>query len=262
MTYAQFLMIFLAFPIVLLVLATRRHLTRSRWGMLFLMSFIALVYTTPWDNYLVASGVWWYDADLVLGIVFGWVPLEEYLFFILEPLLTGLWVFYAGDRFLAPRASFVANPALRRKAVFIVGLVWLGAVAILLAGWQPGTYLGLEIGWMLPPMMLQMAFGADLLWHYRRSVIGSIVLASIYYSLADAIAIRLGIWTIDPAQSLRFYLGGVLPVEELIFFVLTNTLIVFGLTLMLARESQARFYLLLQAIVGRARVTLLGRSQE
>jgi lycopene cyclase domain-containing protein len=262
MTYAQFLMVFLAFPIVLLVFATRRYLTRSRWGMLFLMSFIALVYTTPWDNYLVASGVWWYDADLVLGIVFGWVPLEEYAFFVLEPLLTGLWVLYAGGRFPPSRAPFVGNPALRQRAVFITGLVWLGAVAILLAGWQPGTYLGLEIGWMVPPMVLQMAFGADIIWHHRRAVTFSIVSASIYYSLADALAIGLGIWTIDPAQSLRVYLGGILPVEELIFFILTNTLIVFGMTLMLARESQDRFCLFLQATRGRARAIRLGRSRE
>jgi cobalamin synthase len=36
---------------------------------------LALVYTTPWDNYLVASGIWWYDPQLVTGITLGWVPL-------------------------------------------------------------------------------------------------------------------------------------------------------------------------------------------
>jgi hypothetical protein len=33
---------------------------------------------------------------------------------------------------------------------------------------------------------------------------------------------------------------GVLPIEEIIFFLLTNTLIVFGATLVLAEESQER----------------------
>jgi lycopene cyclase domain-containing protein len=53
---------------------------------------IAVVYTTPWDNYLVATGVWWYDPQLVTGLVLGWVPIEEYTFFIVQPILAGLWL--------------------------------------------------------------------------------------------------------------------------------------------------------------------------
>lgn len=53
---------------------------------------IALIYTTPWDNYLVASGVWFYDPARVWNIILGWVPLEEYIFFILQTILTGLIV--------------------------------------------------------------------------------------------------------------------------------------------------------------------------
>jgi lycopene cyclase domain-containing protein len=59
---------------------------------------IALVYTTPWDNYLVATNVWWYDPELVTGIVIGWVPIEEYTFFILQPILGGLWIFFLRNR--------------------------------------------------------------------------------------------------------------------------------------------------------------------
>ena len=62
---------------------------------------IALLYTTPWDNYLVATGVWWYDPALVTGLTLGWVPIEEYTFFILQTLLAGLWL-----AFLARRLEF------------------------------------------------------------------------------------------------------------------------------------------------------------
>ncbi len=51
---------------------------------------VALAYTTPWDNYLVATGVWYYDPARVWNIVLGYVPLEEYLFFVLQVTLTGL----------------------------------------------------------------------------------------------------------------------------------------------------------------------------
>ena len=113
-------------------------------------------------------------------------------------------------------------------------------VVNLVSRWQPGTYLALELVWALPPIMLQLWFGADILWRYRKLVFLSIVPLTLYLSAADALAIDWGTWTIDPAQSLNIYLGGVLPIEELIFFLLTNILVTFGVTLILAAESHER----------------------
>jgi hypothetical protein len=47
---------------------------------------------------------------------------------------------------------------------------------------------------------------------------------------------------------LEIYLGGVLPVEEFIFFLVTNTLLVFGITLALARPSLEQFARLRQRL--------------
>ncbi len=65
---------------------------------------------------------------------------------------------------------------------------------------------------------------------------------TLFFSAADALAIGFwGIWTIDPAQSLNIFLGGLLPVEEFVFFLLTNTLVIFGVMLVMAQESHVRF---------------------
>ena len=216
--------------------------------MLLLLSAVALVYTTPWDNYLVATRVWWYNSDLVLGIILGWVPLEEYAFFVLQPILTGLWVLYWGRRLSLSHGLAVTSPRLRWVTTLVGGLVWLGVGAILVAGWQPGTYMALEVGWMVPPILLQLSFGADILWHQRRWISFSLASATLYYSLADALAISAGTWTIDPAQSLPILLGGVLPLEEFVFFFLTNTLIVFGVVLMLSMESHDRIRHMMQSL--------------
>ena len=122
----------------------------------------------------------------------------------------------------------------------LLGIIWLATAVILIIDWNPGTYLALELIWALPPIALQFAFGADILWQYRRLVLLSIVPLTLYLSFADALAINWGTWTIDPAQSLNIYLGGVLPIEEFIFFLLTNVLIVFGITLVLAQASHRR----------------------
>ena len=250
MTYFGFLLRFLVVPILILGVLTWRDLRRGRalpgdlrflspWRILVILVGIAVIYTTPWDNYLVATRVWWYDPALVTGITLGWVPLEEYTFFVLQTLLTGLWLLFLARR-IPMRSPMRARKNLRLVPAVGVGLLWLGAIIVLWSNWQPGTYLGLELVWALPPILLQLALGADILWHYRRLVGASLLTMTLYLSAMDLLAIHSGTWTINPAKTLGIFLGGVLPIEEVIFFLLTNTLLVFGLLLALANESARR----------------------
>ncbi|MBN8501714.1 MAG: lycopene cyclase domain-containing protein, partial [Sphingomonadales bacterium] len=64
--------------------------SRSVWITILVQVVIAVVYTTPWDNYLVATRVWWYNPGLVTGFVIGYVPIEEYTFFVLQTVLMPL----------------------------------------------------------------------------------------------------------------------------------------------------------------------------
>lgn len=89
-TYGHFLLVFLCVPIVVLGVILRRHLTGQYVRIVGSLALIAVAYTTPWDNFIVANGVWTYDPARVWGIILGYVPLEEYLFFVLQPALAGL----------------------------------------------------------------------------------------------------------------------------------------------------------------------------
>ncbi len=91
MTYPLFLLIFLVIPVTLLAWVLRRRMRVAWWRRALALTIIAaLIYTTPWDNYLVATRVWSYDPSRVWNVVVGVVPLEEYLFFVLQTTLTGL----------------------------------------------------------------------------------------------------------------------------------------------------------------------------
>ncbi len=250
-TYFTFLLLFLGIPILSLLGLTfwdrrqgkRRPSRLSHWPAalgILLHVVIAVLYTTPWDNYLVATKVWWYDPGLVTGVTLGWVPIEEYTFFVVQPILGGLWLWFLARRLSAPANDTSLRTGLRWQSVLIGFVIWMTAVVILLVGWQPGTYLALELGWAMVPIMLQFAFGADILWRYRRLVFLSLVPLTLYLSAADALAINFGTWTISPSQSLNILLGGILPIEEFIFFLITNTLITFGLVLIWAEESHER----------------------
>ena len=250
MTYFSFLLLFLVVPIGILLILTVRDRQRGKiavgflggwsvWLAIGLHVILAIVYTTPWDNYLVATRVWYYNPDLISGVVLGWVPLEEYIFFVLETVLVGLWWLLLVRRV---KTSGVFRP--RRKINFVLTAVlaalWLLTIGVLVSGWKPGTYLSLILVWALPAIMLQLAFGADILWHFRKIVIFAILPVFLYISAADMLAITSGIWAIDPAQSLNIWIWA-LPFEEAVFFLVTAMIICFGLTLSLERNSQERW---------------------
>lgn len=254
LTYFAFLAVFLLPPLlIVLAINLRDHLrgkqlppalqTWPLWAVVSAHVLVALVYTTPWDNYLVATRVWWYDPDLVTGLTIGWVPIEEYTFFVLQTLLTGFWVGVLGRRL--PVADPIGQNSrmgriLRIAASLALLLVWISALAMLVAGWQPGNYLALILVWAVPPIMIQTIFGADILWRHRYLVLTALISTTAYLAVADAIAIQAGTWTISPEKTLGLELAGILPLEEFIFFLVTNTLVVFGTVLVLSRTSHSR----------------------
>jgi lycopene cyclase domain-containing protein len=94
--------------------------------------------------------------------------------------------------------------------------------------------------WALPAILPQLIFGADLLWHYRRLVFLTIFVPGTYLSLMDIVALTDTTWSISPGQTTGVLFFGILPLEEVVFFFITNVLIGFGLTLMLAEAGQVR----------------------
>lgn len=244
MTYFGFLAVFLVIPIILLALLLHySKLARTSIAIPLVIAvhvIIAVLWTTPWDNYLVATNVWWYDINKVTGITLGYVPIEEYTFFVLQPIMSGLWIITLITHLPQSKTVFSPSPRTRSAAVAITGILWLASIVMLISGFRPGTYLGLELVWALPPLALQLAFGADILRHHWRPVLAAVASTTLYLSLADTLAIYGGIWTIDPEQTLGIYIGGILPLEELTFFLLTNMLVVFGITLATVPESRTR----------------------
>jgi len=250
MTYFGFLFRFVLPPILLLGAFTVRDELRSKglpgfqkgllWHSVLAHVFLALLYTTPWDNYLVASGVWSYNPKLVSGIVFGWVPLEEYTFFVVETILCSLWWLMMA-RSVSPPGEFKPNKKLVRVATAALVAVWLISAGLFFSGWNPANYLSITLFWALPAIVPQFLFGVDLLWHHRKLLFWVVFPPALYLSLADIVALRAGTWAISPAHTSGVLFFGILPLEEVLFFFITNTLIAFGLTLMLSGLSQQRF---------------------
>jgi lycopene cyclase domain-containing protein len=95
--------------------------------------------------------------------------------------------------------------------------------------------------WALPPIIIQLLFGADILWQYRKLVFWAIAIPGTYLSLMDIVALQETTWSISTTQTTGILFFGILPLEEVVFFFITNIMITFGMTLLLANVSQERF---------------------
>ncbi|UIO99200.1 lycopene cyclase domain-containing protein [Halobaculum sp. CBA1158] len=238
LTYLQFHLAFLV-PLVLFLVATG-FVSRTRiqgeevlgsladrryWTGVAIVTGIALAYTIPWDNYLIARGVWWYGPDATVATV-GYAPVGEYLFILVQPWLTALWLAHLSlpstwptvDRPVASRAAGVALAA----AIGVGGWLALGTDATL--------YLGAIAAWAAPVLALQWAVGAPQLWARRRLVALGTLVPALYLCLVDRIAIEYGIWILSERYTTGIHVAG-LPVEEAVFFLVTNLFVVQGLVL-------------------------------
>ncbi|MEP7137498.1 MAG: lycopene cyclase domain-containing protein [Chloroflexota bacterium] len=263
MTYFGFLLRFLFIPILIFLAITlwdnknNKQIIgfkngRAVWVAIGIHVLLAVVYTTPWDNYLVATGVWYYNPKLVTGIVFGYVPIEEYTFFVVETILSGLWWWFLARRLSPPSAEFKQNKTLVYVSTGLLVLLWILFTYLFFFGATKWTYLGITLFWALPAILPQILFGADILWHYRKLVTLAILIPGTYLSLMDIVALKDTTWSISATQTTGILFFGILPLEEVVFFFITNVLIVFGMTLLLANVSVGRFEELKQ-LIGRKR---------
>jgi lycopene cyclase domain-containing protein len=221
---------------------------RAVWAGIGVHVLLAVIYTTPWDNYLVATGVWYYNPRLVTGFVLGYVPIEEYTFFVLETILSGLWwQFLARRSSLTPnlhpsgKGKFVQRTTLVCLSTGVLVLAWLLFTYLFFFGEAKWTYLSIILFWALPPIFVQYLFGADILWRYRKLVFWGILAPATYLSLMDMVALKATTWSISASQTTGVLFFGILPLEEVLFFFATNMLITLGMTLLLADISQERF---------------------
>jgi lycopene cyclase domain-containing protein len=232
MTYLQFHLVFIL-PVMALLYWTRPKplggmFAVGEWAVRlhsWLIPLVAMVYTTPWDNYLVYKGIWSYPENRVLFRI-GYVPFEEYAYFVLMTLLTTLLAL----RFFHRQAPAAGRPGLRWVGMLVCLGIMAAGVGMLLAG-ERWLYMGLVLAYFAPVLALHWGFGGDLLWGMRGPLLWTVALSTLYLWFTDWFAIaRAGIWQISEVYTTGLKLVG-LEVEEMAFFLIVNVVIVQSFTL-------------------------------
>lgn len=211
-------------------LLTQLDLART----IFLIT-VAVLATIPWDSYLIRTGIWIYPPNAILGQTICSIPVEELFFFVIQTWITTQLYILLNKPIL--HAQYLNSPKTlppwisRVKLIgqaFLAGCVVLGFRLVSNGG--AGTYLGLILSWACPFLLLTWSLAAHfILAMPRGSTIAPILLPTIYLWMVDENALGRGTWAIESGTKLGIRLFGSLELEEAIFFLATNLMIVFGL---------------------------------
>lgn len=183
---------------------------------------VAFAYTTPWDAWLIARGVW--ASTEVAGTALG-IPWEEYAFFLLATAISCVcWA-------LCWPAQWSDVTAARPSRLVTLGLCSLiGAGLVAMTSAQRTLYLGSLLLWAAPVLLLQWGVGGHVLSAHAGPLCRSILLSGGTMAIIDVWAIQRNIWVLNPEHSLWPWARGLHP-EEVLFFFLSSTMCIWGLAL-------------------------------
>jgi len=240
MTYLRFHLIF-NLPVLIVLGATTGNLPwfpgELAAGGLVLVA--VLLFTTPWDNLAAKWGIWGFPRDKY-SVRIGYLPVEEYAFFLLQ----------SANVMLAVRALFHFVPNWQTGQGVLVSkltLICLGGSLLpwLLIFFQlrwlrkrggPCVNYALHLAWFLPVIYGQWVL-APFLFLAHAGMLATVTGAfGIYYTLADYVAVRCGTWFFDEKQITGVKLARILPWEEVAFFFVTSLLVAQSYLLLLPSD--------------------------
>lgn len=231
MTYIEFLLIFTVIPIIILLFLLRKNLDAVYLKWLLVVSVIAFTATSGWDNYAVYSGIWHFPEDKTLSIKLFYVPVEEYMFFFLQTFTTGLVQFIFIKKYF--------NGSQKYFSFLLAAVLIFQTNEITKLPFDNFNYLFHLFSWGGFFILIQIIAGRKKIPKYISAIIIPSVIMTIYFSIADSISIGQGIWDFDPLQTTGIRIFNI-PLEEILFFLVTNILITEAMILFLPSKYLKR----------------------
>lgn len=239
MTYLQFHLIFnVPILFVLSLLTGARWLNPDLWPPVLAILVIVMIFTTPWDNYAAWRGIWGFKEGRYL-VKWLYLPMEEYLFFLIQSVQAILLTLVAIDWF-SDITSLSSSITIDHPLSLVIGL--LISATFILIGWKVGLPLPRFSKWQYAwhlffwfglVVALQWWAGWPILLPRWPILLAVTLLLGTWLTLADIVAVRQGIWFFDERLITGNRVARILPWEEAAFFYLTSLIVSQSLLLFL-----------------------------
>jgi lycopene beta-cyclase len=229
-TYWQFHLVF-TLPLLAFMLWLNRKNQQAqnsthRWGTLILV-LLAVIYTTPWDSYLIQQNIWNYQPENILFTIY-YIPIEEYFFFIIQTIIACFFCAYLMNRKGLKQSQVPMSVSPRHIFYFLLFNLGLMTLWWFTPQKESLRYIQLIFYWAMPIIFLQWSLGGSLLLRHWKLILSAIAILTTYFWFADSVAIYMEIWGFPSETITQTQLFGILPIEEALFFLLTHVMVVQG----------------------------------
>ena len=121
---------------------------------------VAVLYTTPWDAYLIHNNIWTYPPNAILGPTMFRIPLEELFFFVIQTYITSLLYILLNKPTLFPvylRNGLIQDDPNAKRSNFrkIMGQIFFASMSSVpfygsVGNNREGTYMRMICVWAGP----------------------------------------------------------------------------------------------------------------
>ncbi|KAI7869935.1 phytoene synthase/lycopene cyclase [Spinellus fusiger] len=220
--------LYFTLPVLGLILFILKPFYTSNDGFKYaFMSLVAFTTASLWDNYIVYHRAWFYCPTCVVAVI-GYVPLEEYMFFIIMTLITLSFStlvmrWHLPSFYIKPETPLLQSLCIR--CIPIIGFIVVAIKAWSKAIPDTAAFYGGCILWYTFPVL---ALLCEYILRRWKSVLISIALPTLFLCMVDQYAISQNTWSISRRTSTGKMVVPHLPLEEFIFFLLINVVLVFA----------------------------------
>jgi lycopene cyclase domain-containing protein len=197
-----------------------------------------IVFTSPWDNFAAKWGIWGFPREKY-SLRIGYLPVEEYAFFILQSVnvMLGVRALFQFVNWQTSQGLIISKGLLYCLAVSVVPWLFIFfQLRWLRKRGGPCVNYAVHLAWFLPVIYAQWVL-APFLFLGHGALLATVTLAfGTYYTLADWVAVKCGTWFFDEKQITGVKIAGILPWEEVAFFYLTSLLVAQSYLLLLPSD--------------------------
>jgi lycopene cyclase domain-containing protein len=242
MTYLRFHLIFnIPVLIILAALSAGTAFTTGEIEAAGVVLVAVMLFTTPWDNLAAKWGIWGFPREKY-SLRLGYLPIEEYAFFLLQSInvmlaVRDLFLFFPDwllglETGIGKWTLICLGASVIPWAIVAAQLYWLRRKV------GPSVNYANHLAWFLPVLYIQWIIAPALFREHAGLLVLVTAAFGIYYTAADLVAVRAGTWHFDEKQITGVKFARVLPWEEIAFFFLTSLLVAQSYLLLLPSESR------------------------
>jgi lycopene cyclase domain-containing protein len=175
----------------------------KKWGIALISIFPVAVFFVIWDVWFTKVGVWEFNSQFLVGIFFGNLPLEEYLFFLVVP-----WVcLFIYESIFAHFNAFIAKLNLKPVLYTLIAFSLLGFFS------GNGLYTRVNLGLGVLTMILHLVF-----WNKQQInfFLSTYILSLIPMFFVNGVLTSYPVLIYNPAENLGIRITTI-PIEDFIY---------------------------------------------